>query len=104
MQVIYVKRSSALSRKLAVDEIETHLLSVQRRCFVAPDKLWALISSRINIILGLALDFYSIQRTMSTGVAISAIKARCEIEVERIEKQFDDCIAFLLRVIFSLRA
>ncbi|GAB2273493.1 hypothetical protein Dimus_008285, partial [Dionaea muscipula] len=80
MQVIYVKRSSALSRKLVVDEIK-----------------WALIASRINIILGLALDFYSIQRTMSSGVAISAIKARCENEVERIEKQFDDCIAFLLR-------
>ncbi|GAB2291372.1 hypothetical protein Dimus_025630 [Dionaea muscipula] len=87
----------------SLDEViyvhETYLLSVQRQCFVAPDKLWALIASRINIILGLALDFYSIQRTMSSGGAISAVKARCEMEVERIEKQFDDCIAFLLRVL-----
>lgn len=63
---------------------------------------WALIASRINNILGLALDFYSIQLTLSGGT-VSAIKAKCEMEVDRIEKQFDDCIAFLLRVIFSLR-
>ncbi|KAF5955705.1 hypothetical protein HYC85_008561 [Camellia sinensis] len=62
--------------------------------------LWALIASRINSILGLALDFYSIQQTLISGGAISAIKARCEMEVDRIEKQFDDCTAFLLRVIF----
>lgn len=61
---------------------------------------WALIASRINSILGLALDFYSIQQTLSSGGAVSAIKARCEMEVDRIEKQFDDCIAFLLRVSF----
>ena len=60
---------------------------------------WALIASRINSILGLALDFYSIQQTLSGG-AVSAIKAKCEMEVDRIEKQFDDCIAFLLRVTF----
>lgn len=61
---------------------------------------WALIASRINSILGLALDFYSIQQTLSSGGAVSAIKARCEMEVDRIEKQFDDCMAFLLRVAF----
>ena len=61
-------------------------------------KQWALIASRINVILGLALDFYSVQQTLSSGGAVSAIKARCEMEVDRIEKQFDDCIAFLLRV------
>lgn len=60
----------------------------------------ALIASRINSILGLALDFYNIQQTLSGGGAASAIKARCEMEVDRIEKQFDDCIAFLLRVFF----
>lgn len=38
------------------------------------------------------------QQTLSGGV-VSAIKAKCEMEVERIDKQFDDCIAFLLRVI-----
>lgn len=41
------------------------------------------------------------QQTLSGG-AVSAIKAKCEMEVERIDKQFDDCIAFLLRVIISL--
>ncbi|KAL7262067.1 hypothetical protein ACSBR1_000448 [Camellia fascicularis] len=47
-------------------------------------------------ILGLALDFYSIQQTLISGGAVSAIKARCEMEVDRIEKQFDGCTAFLL--------
>jgi len=57
-----------------------------------------LIASRIKIILGLALDFYSVQQTLVSGGAASDIKTRCEMEVDRIEKQFDDCIAFLLRV------
>ncbi|OMO96626.1 Spc97/Spc98 [Corchorus capsularis] len=87
----------------SLDEVievhEAYLSSIHRQCFVAPDKLWALIASRINSILGLALDFYSIQQTLSSGGAVSAIKARCEMEVERIEKQFDDCISFLLRVL-----
>ncbi|KAH8486171.1 hypothetical protein H0E87_027586 [Populus deltoides] len=87
----------------SLDEVievhEAYLLSIQRQCFVVPDKLWALIASRINSILGLALDFYSIQQTLSSSGAASAMKARCEMEVERIEKQFDDCIAFLLRVL-----
>ncbi|KAA8519662.1 hypothetical protein F0562_013893 [Nyssa sinensis] len=87
----------------SLDEVievhDAYLLSIQRQCFVVPDKLWALIASRINSILGLALDFYSIQQTLSSGGAVSAIKARCEMEVDRIEKQFDDCIAFLLRVL-----
>lgn len=87
----------------SLDEvIEVHaayLLSIQRQCFVVPDKLWALIASRINSILGLALDFYSTQYTLISGGAVSAMKGRCEMEVDRIEKQFDDCIAFLLRVL-----
>ncbi|KAI3440328.1 Gamma-tubulin complex component [Psidium guajava] len=87
----------------SLDEVmevhEAYLLSIQRQCFVVPDKLWALIASRINSILSLALDFYSVQQTLSSGGAIPTIKARCEMEVERIEKQFDDCIAFLLRVL-----
>lgn len=87
----------------SLDEVievhDAYLLSIQRQCFVVPDKLWALIASRINSILGLALDFSSIQQTLSSGGAVSAIKARCEMEVNRIEKQFDDCIAFLLRVL-----
>ncbi|KAL9663352.1 hypothetical protein QQ045_018738 [Rhodiola kirilowii] len=87
----------------SLDEVmevhEAYLMSIQRQCFIVPDKLWALIASRINSILGLALDFYNIQQTLSTGGAASAIKARCEMEVGRIEKSFDDCIAFLLRVL-----
>ncbi|CAH1453058.1 unnamed protein product [Lactuca virosa] len=85
----------------SLDEVievhEAYLLSIQRQCFVVPDKLWVLIASRINSILGLALDFYSVQQTLSSGGAVSAIKARCDKEVDRIHKQFDDCIAFLLR-------
>lgn len=82
-----------------IDAHEAYMLSIQRQCFVVPDKLGALIASRVNIILGLALDFYTIQQTLKSGGAVSAIKARCEMEVDRIEKQFDDCIAFLLRVL-----
>nr|AAF79606.1 F5M15.11 [Arabidopsis thaliana] len=81
-----------------IDVHETYLLSIQRQCFVVQEKLWAIIASRINMILGLALEFYSIQQTLSSGGAVSAIKARWEMEIDRIEKQFEDCIAFLLRV------
>ncbi|XP_010940138.3 uncharacterized protein [Elaeis guineensis] len=91
--------ASAGSLDEVIEVHEAYLLSIQRQCFVAPDKLWALIASRIKTILGLALDFYSIQLTLSSGGAAPAIKARCEMEVDRIEKQFDDCIAFLLRIL-----
>ncbi|XP_059453024.1 uncharacterized protein LOC132183672 isoform X2 [Corylus avellana] len=91
--------AAARSLDEVIEVHEAYLLSIQRQCFVVPDKLWALIASRINSILGLALDFYSIQHTLSSGGAVSAIKARCEMEVDRIEKQFDDCMAFLLRVL-----
>ncbi|CAI9786567.1 unnamed protein product [Fraxinus pennsylvanica] len=83
----------------AIEVHESYLLSIQRQCFVVPDKLWGLIASRINSILGLALDFYSVQQNLSSGGAISAIKLKCEKEVDRIEKQFDDCMAFLLRIL-----
>lgn len=91
--------AAASSLDEVIDVHDAYLLSIQRQCFIVPDKLWALIASRINTILGLALDFYSIQRTLHSGGSISAIKAKCEMEVDRIEKQFDDCIAFLLRVL-----
>ncbi|KMT17496.1 hypothetical protein BVRB_2g037780 [Beta vulgaris subsp. vulgaris] len=91
--------SAACSLDEVIEVHEAYLLSIQRQCFVVPDKLGALVASRINTILGLALDFYSIQHTLDSGAAVSAIKARCEMEVDRIEKQFDDCIAFLLRVL-----
>ncbi|XP_043689924.1 gamma-tubulin complex component 5-like isoform X2 [Telopea speciosissima] len=91
--------ASAGSLDEVIDVHEAYLLSIQRQCFVVPDKLWALIASRIKNILGLALDFYSVQQTLSSGGGALAIKARCEMEVDRIEKQFDDCIAFLLRVL-----
>ncbi|XP_050227045.1 uncharacterized protein LOC126676799 isoform X2 [Mercurialis annua] len=92
-----------MARAGSLDEVievhEAYLLSIQRQCFVVPDKLWALIASRINNILGLALDFYSIQQTLNAGGATSAMKARCEMEVDRIDKRFDDCIGFLLRIL-----
>ncbi|XP_022975992.1 gamma-tubulin complex component 5-like [Cucurbita maxima] len=91
--------AAAQSLDGVIEVHEAYLLTIHRQCFVVPDKLWALIASRINVILGLALDFYSVQQTLSSGGAVSAIKARCEMEVDRIEKQFDDCIAFLLRVL-----
>ncbi|KAB2627171.1 gamma-tubulin complex component 5-like [Pyrus ussuriensis x Pyrus communis] len=90
--------AAARSLDEVIEVHELYLLTIQRQCFVVPDKLWALIASRINNILGLALDFYFIQLTLSGGT-VSAIKAKCEMEVDRIEKQFDDCIAFLLRVL-----
>ncbi|XP_061343178.1 uncharacterized protein LOC133289290 isoform X2 [Gastrolobium bilobum] len=90
--------TAAKSLDEVIEVHEAYMLSIQRQCFVVPDKLGALIASRINSILGLALDFYTIQQTLSSGGAVSAIKARCEMEVDRIEKQFDDCIAFLLRM------
>lgn len=91
--------ATAASLDEVIEVHEAYLLLIQRQCFVVPDKLWALIASRINSILGLALDFYSIQQTLNSGGAISTVKARCEMEVDRVEKQFDDCIAFLLRVL-----
>ncbi|XP_078149160.1 uncharacterized protein LOC144544512 isoform X2 [Carex rostrata] len=87
----------------SLDEVievhETYLSSIQRQCFVASDKLWALIASRVKTILGLALEFYNIKQTLRTGGTSAAIKARCEAEINRIEKQFDDCVAFLLRIL-----
>ncbi|XP_055833177.1 uncharacterized protein LOC129902142 isoform X1 [Solanum dulcamara] len=92
-----------LAAARSLDEVieihEAYLMSIQRQCFAVPEKLWALIASRINSILGLALDFYSVQQTLSCGGAVSAIKARCEMEINRIEKQFDDCIVFLMRIL-----
>jgi hypothetical protein len=63
---------------------------------------WALIASRVKTILGLALDFHNIEQTLGTGGTAPAVKARCEMEVDRIEKQFDECVVFLLRVCFHL--
>ncbi|KAF6145458.1 hypothetical protein GIB67_032581 [Kingdonia uniflora] len=69
----------------SLDEVleahEAYLLSIQRQCFVVPDKLWALIASRIKNILGLALDFYSVQETLISGGTALAIKARREKEI-----------------------
>lgn len=99
----WIELCSGMASAGSLDEVievhEAYLLSIQRQCFVAPDKLWALIASRVKNILGLALDFYSIEQTLGSGGTTPAIKARCEIEMDRIEKQFDDCIAFLLRIL-----
>ncbi|XP_057863216.2 uncharacterized protein LOC131071418 [Cryptomeria japonica] len=87
----------------SLDEViachEAYLVSIQRQCFIAPDKLWALIASRVRTILSLALDFYSIQNTLYNGGAAAGIKARCQMEVDRVGQQFDECILFLLRVL-----
>ncbi|KAG0479215.1 hypothetical protein HPP92_010073, partial [Vanilla planifolia] len=99
----WIELCTAMSSAGSLDEVievhEAYLLLVQRQCFVGTDKLWALIASRVKSILSLALDFYSIQQTLHCGGAALAIKARCEMEVDRIEKQFDDCIAFLIRIL-----
>jgi gamma-tubulin complex component 5 len=58
-----------------------------------------LIAARVKTVLGLALDYYSIQRTLCDGVAAPAITARCQLEIERVERQFDECMVFLLRVL-----
>ncbi|KAL5558187.1 hypothetical protein UlMin_034398 [Ulmus minor] len=91
--------ATARSLDEVIEAHESYLLSIQRQCFVVPEKLWALIASRINSILGLALDFYTIQQTLYSGAVSSANKVKCEKDVDRIDKQFDDCIAFLLRVL-----
>ncbi|KAF9589504.1 hypothetical protein IFM89_025213 [Coptis chinensis] len=91
--------SAAGSLDEVIEVHEAYLSSIQRQCFVVLDKLWALIVSRIKNILELALDFYTIQQTLSSGGAALAIKARCEMEVDRNERKFDDCIAFLLIVL-----
>ncbi|KAK1267948.1 hypothetical protein QJS04_geneDACA006532 [Acorus gramineus] len=90
---------SASSLDDVIDVHEAYLLSIQRQCFVSSDKLWAMIASRVKTILGLALDFHSVLQTLCSGGAAPAIKVRCEAEVDQIEKQFDDCLAFLLRVL-----
>ncbi|XP_010417733.1 PREDICTED: uncharacterized protein LOC104703419 [Camelina sativa] len=64
------------------------VLSIQRQCFVVQETLWAIIGSRINMIIGLTIEFYSVQQTLSSGGAVSGIKARCEMEIDRILKQF----------------
>ncbi|CAN6482311.1 unnamed protein product [Victoria cruziana] len=101
----WLELSEGMGSARSLDEVievhESYLVSIQRQCFVASDKLLVLIASRIKSILGLALDFHAIQRTLRSGGAAPAIKARCEMEVDRIEKQFDDCIAFLLKVLSS---
>ncbi|GJX39813.1 hypothetical protein Tco_0253116 [Tanacetum coccineum] len=50
--------------------------------------------SSAGIVLGSA-DHYAVMEQFL------AIIARCEKEVDRIKKQFDDCMAFLLRVVLS---
>lgn len=99
----WLELCEGMASAASLDEVivchDAYLVSIQRQCLVAPDKLWALISSRVKTILGLALDFYSIQRTLCGGGAAPAIKARCQLEIERVGRQFDECIVFLLRVL-----
>ncbi|KAH1252436.1 Gamma-tubulin complex component 5 [Glycine max] len=89
LQFLWRELCEGMTAAKSLDEVievhEAYILSIQRQCFVVPDKLGALIASRINSILGIALDFYNIQQTLGSGGAVSAIKARCEMEVDRID-------------------
>uniref|UniRef100_A0A0D9Y145 Gamma-tubulin complex component n=1 Tax=Leersia perrieri TaxID=77586 RepID=A0A0D9Y145_9ORYZ len=91
--------ASATTLDEVMEVHDAYLCSIHRQCFVASDKLWALIASRVKTILGLALDFHNIEQTLGTGGTAPAVKARCEMEVDRIEKQFDECVVFLLRIL-----
>ncbi|XP_062202165.1 uncharacterized protein LOC133904695 [Phragmites australis] len=91
--------ASATTLDEVMEVHEAYLSSIQRQCFVASDKLWALIASRVKTILGLALDFHNVEQTLSTGGTAPAVRTRCEMEVDRIEKQFDECVVFLLRIL-----
>ncbi|XP_047047924.1 gamma-tubulin complex component 5-like isoform X2 [Lolium rigidum] len=94
---------NGMASATTLDEVmevhESYLSSIQRQCFVASDKLWALIASRVKTILGLALDFHNVEQTLGTGGTAPAVRARCEMELDRIEKQFDECVVFLLRIL-----
>ncbi|KAK1626301.1 hypothetical protein QYE76_000616 [Lolium multiflorum] len=91
--------ASATTLDEVMEVHESYLSSIQRQCFVASDKLWALIASRVKTILGLALDFHNVEQTLGTGGTAPAVRARCEMELDRIEKQFDECVVFLLRIL-----
>uniref|UniRef100_A0ACD5XM45 Uncharacterized protein n=1 Tax=Avena sativa TaxID=4498 RepID=A0ACD5XM45_AVESA len=91
--------ASATTLDEVMEVHEAYLSSIQRQCFVASDKLWALIASRVKTILGLALDFHNVEQTLGTGGTSPAVRTRCEMELDRIEKQFDECVVFLLRIL-----
>ena len=91
--------ASATTLDEVMEVHEAYLSSIQRQCFVASDKLWALIASRVKTILGLALDFHNVEQTLGTGGTAASVRARCEMELDRIEKQFDECVVFLLRIL-----
>ncbi|BBN01636.1 gamma-tubulin complex component 5 [Marchantia polymorpha subsp. ruderalis] len=99
----WVELCEGMSSARSLDEVkschDSYLVSIQRQCLVAPDKLWTLIAGRVKTILGLALNYYSIQRVLCDGVGASAVSARCQLEIERVEKQFDECMVFLMRVL-----
>ncbi|KAI5002069.1 hypothetical protein ZWY2020_026719 [Hordeum vulgare] len=91
--------ASATTLDEVMEVHEAYLSSIQRQCFVASDKLWALIASRVKTILGLALDFHNVEQTLGTGGTAESVRARCGMELDRIEKQFDECVVFLLRIL-----
>lgn len=59
---------------------------------------WTLIASRVTNILSLALDYYALQCTLGDGVITPAVSTKCQLDVERISKAFDEYMGFLLRV------
>jgi hypothetical protein len=48
--------------------------------------------------ISIALDFCSLQRTLASDGINPDILARCEAEVQRLERQFHESMVFLLRV------
>ncbi|CAM6098848.1 unnamed protein product [Calypogeia fissa] len=99
----WVDLCESMSSAGSLDEViachDAYLVSIQRQCLVAPDKLWTLIAGRVKTILGLALNYHSIQRVLCDGIGAPALTARCQLEIERVEKQFDECMVFLMRVL-----
>lgn len=48
--------------------------------------------------ISIALDFCSLQRTLASDGINPDVLARCEAEVQRLERQFHESMVFLLRV------
>ncbi|GAQ81443.1 Spc97 / Spc98 family of spindle pole body component [Klebsormidium nitens] len=89
----------------SLDEViachERYLAAIQKQCLVASDKLWTLLASRVRTMVAIALDFCSLQRTLSSDGANPDVLARGEAEMLRLERQFHESMVFLLRVLSS---
>lgn len=52
----------------------------------------------MRTMVAIALDFCSLQRTLSSDGANPDVRARGEAEMQRLERQFHESMVFLLRV------